>query len=499
MERSILMDKTFRTDVPEAVGISSRHIESYLKRLRDIDYDLHSLQICKDDRIIFSAAAEPYTLQSPHRLLSAAKAIIAMAVMFAVDEGALTLESNIAEYFADKLPENPDERVKKITVYHLLTMQSGQDTDDAFMYFLQNPDTDLCENFFRTPMTGEPGTHFFYNNSIPHLLFSLVERATGRDIESYIKEKICDPLGMEITAQYNSAHIYDPVTTVVTANGFLKLALWFLKQGEWNKKQMIDPALVRMMCTQQVWTGEGSAGYSNGKGYCMQLWKNAFGGCRMDGGGGQIALILPEDNMAVTIMGNESRADMAIQLFYEEILSKISGRALQADPEGAAALEAAAGNMSRAPYGVKAHEQAEQWIGKRKWRFDTNKWGLRGLRFDFEKCGVYVQVETEDGGCRYNVGLEKRWGENASHFILKPDISIQNRIYGPDPEQCCLSGGWSDNDTFLIVCKSVASMGEYRFRFVFEQDKMKLYLPNGISAGMKQESGWSCLESVLTE
>lgn len=495
MERSILMNKTLSVDTPEAVGISSRHIESYLKRLREIDYDLHSFQICKDDRIVFSRAAEPYTLESPHRLLSAAKAIIAAAVLFAVDEGALTLESNIVDYFADKLPDDPDERFKRITVYHLLTMQSGQDTDEAFLHFLEDPEDDLCSNFFRAPMTCEPGTHFFYNNSIPHLLFSLVERATGRDIEAYIKEKICDPLEMDIIAQYNNCHVYDPVTTVVTANGFLKLALWFLKRGEWNGKQLIDPSLIRMACTQQVWTGEPSGGYHNGKGYCMQLWKNAFGGCRMDGGGGQIALILPEENMAVTIMGNESRGDLAIQFFYEEILSKISGRALKEDREGESALEEAAANMSRAPYGVKAHEAAEKWIEGKIWRFHPNKWGVRGLAFEFGACD-HVQVEMEAGFCKYSIGLEACWGKNASHFILEPDISIQNRIYGPDPEQCCLSGGWSDDKTFVVVCKSAASMGEYRFKFVFCQDKLKLYLPNGISAGMKQEPGWSCLESV---
>lgn len=496
MEKSALMDGIITEAMPEAVGIASEHIANYLNCLREMDYDIHSFQIVRNDKIVFSAAAEPYTLQSPHRLLSAAKAIIGAAVLFAIDEGKLCFEDRITDYFEDKLPHDLDERFRRITVYDLLTMQTGQETDEAFLHFLENPDEDLCESFFRTPMTCEPGTHFFYNNSVPHLLFFLAERAVGRDIASWLKEKLCKPLGIDIIAQYNDDHIYDPVTTVVTADGFLKLALWFLKEGEWKGRQLIDPALIRQACTRQVWTNNQEPGYHNGKGYCMQLWKNAFGGCRMDGGGGQIALILPEENMAVTIMGNESRGDQAVRLFYEEIYSKMCGRPLPENPEGKQILERAAQRMSRAPKHVKPHSPTETLLKNRIWRFDSNEWGIEEIAFDFEEKEGKLHVKQKNETCIYHVGLKAEWGSNLSPFLLEPDLSIQNRIYGPDPEHCFLSGGWQDDETFVILCKSLAAMGEYPFCCTFKDNKLTLQIPKGISAGMKPEAGWSCLKSI---
>lgn len=480
---------------PEEAGIASRNIVCFLNRLREMDYDLHSFQIWKDGSKVFEGAASPYTLESPHRLLSAAKAIIGALVLFAVDEGKLSFDSPIVDYFADKLPADMDERFKRITVYDLMTMQCGQESDAAFIHFLENPEDDLCSEFFRMPMDCEPGTRFYYNNAVPHLLFFLVERSTGQDIETYMKEKLCIPLGIRIKAQYNAAGVYDPVTTVISANDFLKLGLWYLQKGMWGGRQLIDPKLVEMACARQVWTGEGHPGYHNGKGYCMQLWKNAFGGCRMDGGGGQIALILPEENMLAVIMGNESRADQAIQLFYDEIFSKMSGRPLEENDKDVRMLAKAAEGMSRAPYEVLPHWDMENDFSGKAFCFSENKWGIDQIMFSF--CGSFVSVQIKIGEIqqKYRIGLCGKWEKSDCPFILEPDISIQNRIYGPDPMECFLSGGWRGN-TFVVVCKSVASMGEYRFGFTFDKGGLGVQIPNGISAGMKQDTGMSCIESV---
>ena len=122
METNILKDGTIKEGTPESVGIASGHIANYLMRLRDIDYDIHSLQIVKDGKLIFANASEPFMLESPHRLLSAAKAIIAAAVLFAVDEGFLSFDSKIIDYFRDKLPTK-DLKILRYMIF----LQCSQD------------------------------------------------------------------------------------------------------------------------------------------------------------------------------------------------------------------------------------------------------------------------------------------------------------------------------------------------------------------------------------
>lgn len=473
---------------PEAVGISSRDIAGALTELLDMEYDLHSLQIFRSGKRVFAAAAAPYRLTDPHRLLSAAKAIIAAAVLFAIDEGKLGMEDQVAGWFADMLPETPDRAINELTVYDLLTMQTGQETDEAFLYFLEHPDEDLCRAFFHTPFQRSPGTHFFYNNAVPHLLFTLVERASGCPFEAWLERKLCRPLGISIVAQHNSNGVYDPVTTVVTPEDFLKLAIWFLQEGRWNGQQLLRPELLRAACAQQVYTGIEDD--PNARGYGMQLWRNAFGGYRMDGGGGQIALMVPEQDMAVVFTGNEGRGREAVRLLHERVIARVNGRPLPPDPEGEAHLaQVTAQLMTRAPRSVTGIPESRRWEGD--YTFAPNAMGLARLSFT----SVVQQGETvyrlagempSGQAFQVDIGTDGAWQESARHVFLQPDLSIQNRIYGSDPQRCYLSGGWRQQDEFVFTLKSIASMGEYCFRLRFDPQGVSLYVPRGVSAGMKQ-------------
>jgi hypothetical protein len=286
------------------------------------------------------------------------------------------------------------------------------------------------------------------------------------------------------------------VTTVVSANGFLKLGIWFLQNGRWREKQLINPELIKKACMQQTWTGLETTGYQNGKGYCMQLWKNIFGGCRMHGGAGQIALILPEQNMVVTIMANESREDLAIQMFYEEILSKIMGRKLIQEPEGIHLIETAKQNMSRIYCDLVPIVKSKSKINGKIYEFNDNSWKIQSISFLF--FDKFATIQIEQGGVKkeYKVGMEYTWFENRSFLIIEPDLSIQNCIYGSDSQIGKLSGGWINDSTYIVVCKSAASMGKYVFKFEFSEEYLKLSIPGGVSEGMKQESKYSSLNSL---
>lgn len=484
-------------DRPETVGISSAHIARFLKCLEDMDYELHSLQILRYGRLVFAIAAEPFTLDSPHRMLSAAKAVIAAAVFFAIDEGKLSLEDKVIDYFEDKLPARLDARYQRLTVYDLLTMQSGQETDEAFGKLLMNQDTDLCREFFALPLDREPGTHFFYNNAIPHLLFYLAERATGHSIESYLEDRLCKPLGISIKAQYNGLGVYDPVTTVMSARDFLRLTQWFLQEGCWEGCQLLDPRLIREACSQQSCPEVSEQGYHHGKGYGMQLWRNAFGGSRMDGGGGQIGLILPEHQMAVTIMGNDYRSARAVALFYDEVLSKMKGHPLPESQEHDRLLAVQAERVKRAPLDAVAESKVfDGWNGQ-TFRFEDNDLALETLALSGDIDQMSLRFRQSGRDIHAHIGLNGYWVPSARYVLAQPDTSFQNRIYGPDPEKCFLSGGWL-GERFIFVLRSPASMGEYRFAVSYENGCLWVVIPCGVSVGGKLSGGervlraWPC-------
>lgn len=105
----------------------------------------------------------------------------------------------------------------------------------------------------------------------------------------------------------------------------------------------------------------------------------------MDGGGGQIALILPEQNMVAVIMGNESRGEQAIELFYEEILSKIQGKELRRESKGIQFLETAKKNMGRICCETVFNDELITAVNEKCYYFPENLWGLQSVRLSFEK------------------------------------------------------------------------------------------------------------------
>jgi CubicO group peptidase (beta-lactamase class C family) len=179
------------TSAPEEQGIASADIAAFLMDVEARAFDLHSVQIVRNGKLCFSAAAEPFSIDSLHRAYSATKGIIAAAVLFAIQEGKLDLDDAIIGFFReDELPERVDERYRRLTLYDMLTMQVGQKSDAAFLRIIfEDPNGDLIRCFFDTPMPDEPGTRFFYNNAVPQMLCYVVERATGTRFEDYLRSR----------------------------------------------------------------------------------------------------------------------------------------------------------------------------------------------------------------------------------------------------------------------------------------------------------------------
>ena len=111
--------------------------------------DLHSFQIIRNDFVIAEGAAAPFGLERYHRIYSAAKGIIAIGVLLAVQDKILDLKERITDIFADNLPENLSERMKQVTVYHLLTMNTGHAEDTCATLF-------QSDNWVKTFLSIEP-------------------------------------------------------------------------------------------------------------------------------------------------------------------------------------------------------------------------------------------------------------------------------------------------------------------------------------------------------
>lgn len=479
--------------MPEEAGIPSAGIASFLERLEREKYNLHSIQICRDGETVFSAAVAPFTIQSPHRLFSAAKAIISLPVLFAIQEGKMRFEDHVIDFFPEMIPAKRSENLCRMTVYDLMTMQTGMKSD-PFVQLLQDESTDLVRCFFETPVEKRPGTGFRYNNSVPHVLYTLVERATKTDFETYLNSHVCEPLEAPITAQYSSSGIYNPLTTVMSNESLLHIGEFYTQFGSWKGHQLIDESLMRYATRYHVPTDPNQKCWKEESGYGMQVMRNSYGGFRLPGGFGQFAICLPDDHLTVSIMSADERIVCLLDAFREEIYSSIQVKPLPENWQGVKKLQEAVKNLTYAPEG-KEGAAGRDFPLNRVFHFALNEHGLQSLSIRQQNNEVLLEASVNGALLQARCGMNGEWSLNQTHFFAQPDRSLQQAIYTADPEQCFLSGAWTDDNTFTFVQQCLGEMGHTVCRITYNQECVSVAWPKPVGMGRATLDGCTVLRS----
>ena len=145
----------------------------------------------------------PASVDSIFRIGSITKQFTAAAILLLEEQGKLATSDPLNRF----IPDYP--RGDEIRLDHLLTHTSGvfnltklPDYDSTSKQELDDA-SDRIELFREIPLEFEPGEKFKYSNSGYILLGTVVERASGKSYEAFIKEKITDRLSMRKTTLGN--------------------------------------------------------------------------------------------------------------------------------------------------------------------------------------------------------------------------------------------------------------------------------------------------------
>ena len=169
--------------------------------------------ISKDNHIIYQKSFgyanvnrhEKNTKKSIFSIASLTKSLIAVGVMKLVEDGKLTLDTPISNYFPDFMPEYS----KDITIQHLLNNSSGIEanigrTDDNGNGLMpeETPITfdELLEKFKDSKLKFKPGTGYDYNNFGYLLLVHIIEKVSGQSYADIMEQAVFKPAGMKNTA-----------------------------------------------------------------------------------------------------------------------------------------------------------------------------------------------------------------------------------------------------------------------------------------------------------
>jgi CubicO group peptidase (beta-lactamase class C family) len=250
-----------------------------------------------------------------HTLQSVTKTITSVVFGVAVTRGDFTgLDKPVLSFFDPSTVANVDERKRRMTVRHLITMTGGFDWNEGLPYAdPRNTATALEESndwvkfTMDRPMSDEPGARFNYNSGATEVLAQIFRRATGMDIEEYAARNLFAPLGIErwYWKRIPTGLIDTEGGLYLEARDLAKIPYLFLHNGQWDGKQIVSPEWVKSSITPAIATGSNP----NAARYGLAWW--LYPDARTpshyfwsgSGFGGQFPVALPDDDMVLVFNG----------------------------------------------------------------------------------------------------------------------------------------------------------------------------------------------------
>jgi len=133
------------------------------------------------------------------RIASLSKLVTAICALTLVDEGLIGLDIDVSNYFGYEV-KNPHFPDTPITARMLMQHTSSIFDSGAFLVSRDNESSESVRYLIERGSSfrrNKPGTLFEYSNFGYAILGSLCERVTGKSLDTFAREVIFDPLGID--------------------------------------------------------------------------------------------------------------------------------------------------------------------------------------------------------------------------------------------------------------------------------------------------------------
>ena len=120
---------------PEAQGVSSSGILSFLDAVQHSKHEMHSFMLVRHGQVVAEGWWSPYGPDFNHTMYSLSKSFTSTAVGFAVAEGKLRVDDRVVSFFPKDLPDNVSEHLAAMRVKdlpeHVGRARQGPDLADG--------------------------------------------------------------------------------------------------------------------------------------------------------------------------------------------------------------------------------------------------------------------------------------------------------------------------------------------------------------------------------
>ncbi len=294
----------------------SECIDRFTDRLLKEDVNIHGFLLSVSGKEIAKAYYAPFREGQPHRLYSVSKTFTGIAVGMLADDGLISLDQPVTEFFPDWLPQDPSPFLLRLTIRDMLRMatcyrrtayREGLDTNWALSFFTGTPDH-------------EPGMVFAYDTGCSQVLAALVKRVSGLEVIDLLEERLFRPLGCRDPRKW----LRDPSGCCQGGTGLCmslrdlhRTAECLLRGGDglipgWYTAEMgkkhIDTSLQDK--EEERW------------GYGWQCWRTRAGWA-LYGMGGQLSVLCPDRQAVLSTVADTRLDPCGVQRIYDAFFEEI--------------------------------------------------------------------------------------------------------------------------------------------------------------------------------
>ncbi len=201
--------------------------------------------VLKDGKVLYEHYLNKHSKNQIHTSFSVSKSFVSALLGIAIEEGYINSIHDKAKKYLPLL----DDSLNDITLFDFINMQSGVRFSEGYF----NPFGHVAKFYYGLDLKkyvgnlkkGRPaGEKWKYISGNTQIIGMVIEAATKKPLNVYLKEKIWMPLAMENDASWN---IDDPKNNTIksfcclnaTARDFAKFGQLYINKGVWEGKQIL--------------------------------------------------------------------------------------------------------------------------------------------------------------------------------------------------------------------------------------------------------------------
>lgn len=449
----------FRNVTPESVGIKSKQVEKFLKKLNDLGLNMHDVLIMRGEDIFCESYWKPFNKDFQHREYSQTKSYVGIAIGLLIEDGKLKITDRVADYFPDKIDGELPQFLKEQTVEDMLTMRTSVNAENWFI----SPDRDRVHAYFnRGNVVRKAGTTWQYDSAGSQVLCALVERLAGMPLLDYMKEKIFNKMGTFKNAQIlktPSGESWGDSALLCSPRDMLSFARFVLNYGTFNGERLMNEEYLRKATSKVVDNPENGHGFVYHTGYGYQIWTMKQEDFAFVGMGQQLTICTPKKDLILVCnsdnQGGNYNYGTFINYYYDYIVDQID-KPLEENNKDFESLSSYIDGLELRHVTGGEHTSVQDAINGKKFICDTqNPQGITEFTVTFDGKGfgefIYVNAQGEK---------KLKFGLNKNVFQKFPQLGYSNEVGGEKTTDgftydCAVSGAWKGDNQLLIFTQII--------------------------------------------